>query len=144
MKKLLPVVILLITSVIACKKSDSGTSSIQGKWKIVRYVYWLTSTGSTTIQKDTILAQPVEYNDFRSNGIEYMYFNDNTRGTGGPNYKYDTTNYRVVTNTLYETYTNNPHIDTSIIENLTANNLTLHYKYVYPDEKWDLWLNYTK
>ena len=140
MKKYLLVSFMFSVSLVCCKKDTSSSNSIIGKWTIVSSIIWNSSQGSAIINKDTIWAQPVEYNDFRADGKEYMFYNTGLVN-GSPTYKYDTAYYRVESNKLYEIYTTAARIDTSTIEMVTAHNLTLHYKW---NNTQDNWMNYTK
>ena len=131
-----------IVFLAACKKNNdnkNNSASIIGKWSKVNEIDWYSSLTGTSLEKDTTVAQPGEYADFRNDGKVYGYYWDFT------GFERDTATYTVNGTTLYLDYGGGADgRDTFQIQTLTSNKLMLYQKYndgTYIDEYWE---NFTK
>ena len=107
-------VIMFVVVTSSCKKSDSGSASIVGKWNIVKAVYTETNiTTNTVVTNNTTTFNNGSYAEFRTDGNVYSY--NGSSGTGS------TSNYTVSGNNL------TVGTDADVIKLLDANNLQVYW-----------------
>ena len=107
-------VIMFVVVMSSCKKSDSGSASIVGKWNTVKSVFTETNiTTNTVVTNNTTTFNNGSYAEFKTDGNVYSY--DGSSGTGS------TKSYTVSGNNLTIGTT------TDVIKLLDANNLQVYW-----------------
>ena len=107
-------VIMFVVVTSSCKKSDSGSTSIVGKWTYLKSVYTETNiTTNTVVTNTTTTFNNGSYADFRTDGKMYSY-----NSTSG--YR-DTLSYNVSGNNI------TVGTATDVIKLLDANNLQVYW-----------------